>query len=103
IDRALRAARLAEAPLLIAESQRLLSAAYRRAGRSEEALEICAAAADQLRRSGEARIEMRAAEVLCTASYSAAKSGDRERAKALVRDLRQARPDLGHALSVAGM
>jgi tetratricopeptide (TPR) repeat protein len=84
VDRALRSARLADAPLLVAESQRLLSAAYRRAGRPEQALDICANAADQLRRAGGS--DMRTAEVLCTAAYCAAKAADRERATELLRD-----------------
>jgi transcriptional regulator with XRE-family HTH domain len=87
IDRAVRAARLTGEPLLAAESQRLLSTAYRRAGRPGQALDIGVAAAERLRAAG-IQYELRTAEILCTASYSAAKAGDRERAIELLREAR---------------
>ena len=89
IDRALRAARLTNDPLRVAESRRVLSTAYRRAGRPKEALDICTNAADHLRQAGGTEYEMRVAEVLCTASYCAAKAGDRERALELLREARR--------------
>jgi tetratricopeptide (TPR) repeat protein len=89
IDRALQAARLSGDPFRLAESQRLLSTAYRRAGRPQQALDICTDAAGQLRCAGGAEFDMRTAEVLCTASYCAAKAGDRDRALELMRDARQ--------------
>src|SRR5436190_15462790 len=88
VDRALRAARMAGDPMRVAESQRLLSTVYRRAGRPREAFEICSAAAEQLHRTGGPECELRVAEMLCTAAYAAAKAGDRERAVELLRDAR---------------
>jgi transcriptional regulator with XRE-family HTH domain len=85
-DRAIRAARLTEDPLLVAESQRVWSIAYRRAGRPEYALDICTTAADQLRHAGGAQCDLRTAEMLCTAAYCAAKAADRDRALELLRE-----------------
>lgn len=89
VDRAVRAARLTDDPLLVAESQRVLSTAYRRAGRPQQALDICIAAAERLSRAGGNGYEMRTAEMLCTASYCAAKGADRDRALELLREARR--------------
>jgi hypothetical protein len=89
VDRALRAARLVDDPLLLVEAQRLLSTVYRRSGRPDQALEVGVSAAEQLRLAGGADFAMRTAEVLCTASYSAAKAKDRDRALELLVEARR--------------
>jgi hypothetical protein len=86
VDRASRAARLTDEPLLVAESQRVLSIAYRRAGRPEYALDICTDAVERLCAAGGPGHEMRAAEILCSGAYCAAKAPDRERALELLGD-----------------
>lgn len=85
-DRALSAARKAEDPLLLAETERMLAVAHRRSGDYDEALGSFTRVADDLIRN---RVHLQgtvAIETLCSAAYAAAKNRDRDRAHELMRE-----------------
>lgn len=82
-DRALRAARGADDPLALAEAQRLLGSACRRAGNQNRAQSLTLTAADQLDLSGKTpdpRHLSLYGVLMCSAGYAAARGGDRARA-----------------------
>lgn len=88
-DRALRAADSADDPLLLAEAQRTLGAVCRRAGQHDRAQTLIISAADQLHAAGnehDPRHLLMRGSLMCSASYSAARSGDHDRAKDLLAD-----------------
>ncbi|MBM7774210.1 tetratricopeptide (TPR) repeat protein [Actinokineospora baliensis] len=86
-DRALRAAESAGEPLTLAEAQRLLGSACRRAGHHGRAQDLTLTAADQLDLGGKSpdlRHLSLYGVLMCSAGYAAARSGDRERATDLL-------------------
>ncbi|WP_033290913.1 helix-turn-helix domain-containing protein [Amycolatopsis jejuensis] len=81
-DRALRAAAAAGDPLSLAEAQRLLGSACRRAGHHERARELTLTAADQLDLRGKApdpRHLTLYGVLMCSAGYASARAGDHDR------------------------
>lgn len=88
-DRGLRAARVAEDPLTLAEAQRLLASVARRAGQHDRAQALTLAAADHLdvhsRRPDPAHLAMYGM-LHCSAGYAAARAGDRDRASDLLAE-----------------
>ncbi|WP_331743501.1 helix-turn-helix domain-containing protein [Kitasatospora sp. NBC_01300] len=88
-DRALTAARLGGDPLITAEAQRMVSSSWRRQGSLARATDIVVLAAEDLLTDasvGEAaRLAVRG-DLYATAAYTAAKSGDRSYAHALIRE-----------------
>nr|BEK67370.1 hypothetical protein KPHV_45970 [Kitasatospora purpeofusca] len=87
-DRALTAARLGGDPLIIAEAQRMVSSSWRRQGSLARATDIVVVAAEDLLDasvSETARLATRG-DLYATAAYTAAKSGDRSYAHALIRE-----------------
>jgi hypothetical protein len=85
-DRALRAAVAADDPLVLAESQRLLGSACRRAGQHDRAQALTLTAADQLDLGGDPRHLALYGVLMCSAGYAAARSGDHDRATDLLRE-----------------
>lgn len=83
-DRALRAARRSDDPLLVAETRRILAVAYRRSGNYGRALQVFTSVADELTAGGHHLTGTTAIATYCAASYAAAKSGDRELARDLI-------------------
>jgi hypothetical protein len=88
-DRALHAARAADNPLTLAESQRLVASVARRGGHHDHAQTLTLAAASHLDLSG----ARPAPEHLvmygmlhCSAGYAAARAGDRDRANDLLAE-----------------
>ncbi|MEU1286775.1 helix-turn-helix domain-containing protein [Kitasatospora sp. NPDC005856] len=88
-DRALTAARLGGDPLVTAEAQRMVSSSWRRQGSLARATDIAVVAAEELLTDGTvpeaARLAVRG-DLYATAAYTAAKSGDRSYAHALIRE-----------------
>ncbi|MEV4613147.1 XRE family transcriptional regulator [Kitasatospora sp. NPDC049258] len=88
-DRALSAARLGGDPLITAEAQRMVSSSWRRQGGLARATDIVVVAAEDLLAdasvSETARLATRG-DLFATAAYTAAKSGDRSYAHALIRE-----------------
>jgi transcriptional regulator with XRE-family HTH domain len=88
-DRALRAATSADDPLALAEAQRLLGSACRRAGHHDRAQILTLTAADQLQLGGNHPDPRHLAfygVLMCSAGYAAARAGDRDRAVDLLRE-----------------
>lgn len=88
-DRALHAARAAEDPLTLAESQRLVASVARRAGHHDRAQTLTLAAANHLDLSGTRPSPEHLAMygmLHCSAGYAAARAGDRDRADELLTD-----------------
>ncbi len=86
-DRALRVAGGADDPLALAEAQRLLGSACRRAGNHNRAQDLTLTAADQLDLSGKTpdpRHLSLYGVLMCSAGYAAARGGDRDRATNLL-------------------
>lgn len=88
-DRALTAARLGGDPLITAEAQRMVSSSWRRQGSLARATDIVVVAAEELLADASvpetARLATRG-DLYATAAYTAAKSGDRSYAHALIRE-----------------
>ncbi|MCX4758987.1 helix-turn-helix domain-containing protein [Kitasatospora purpeofusca] len=88
-DRALTAARLGGDPLITAEAQRMVSSSWRRQGSLARATDIVVVAAEDLLAdasvSETARLATRG-DLYATAAYTAAKTGDRSYAHALIRE-----------------
>ena len=90
-DRAVRAAVDDDVPLVLAEARRMVSSAYRRAGRHERALQIAVRTADELctaRETSRAARDVARGQVLATAGYTAAKLGDGSQAYELLKAAR---------------
>lgn len=88
-DRALHAARTAENPLTLAESQRLVASVARRAGHHDHAQTLTLAAAGHLELSGTRPAPEHLAMygmLHCSAGYAAARAGDRDRASELLAE-----------------
>lgn len=88
-DRALHAARAAEDPLTLAESQRLVASVARRAGHHDQAQTLTLVAASHLDLSGTRPAPEHLAMygmLHCSAGYAAARAGDRERANELLAE-----------------
>ena len=88
-DRALRAAADADDPLVLAEAQRLLGSACRRAGHHDRAQTLTLAAADQLELGGKTPDPEHLAlhgVLMCSAGYAAARAGDPDRAADLLAE-----------------
>lgn len=88
-DRALRAATGADDPLTLAEAQRLLGSACRRAGHHDRAQTLTLTAADQLDLGGKTPDPRHLAlhgVLMCSAGYAAARAGDHDRATDLLDD-----------------
>jgi transcriptional regulator with XRE-family HTH domain len=86
-DRALRAAACADDGLALAEAQRLLGSACRRAGHHDRARTLTLTAADQLSLGGKAPDPQHLAlygVLMCSAGYAAARAGDHDRATELM-------------------
>ncbi len=88
-DRALHAARVAEDPLTLAESQRLVASVARRAGHHGHAQTLTLVAASHLDLSGTRPAPEHLAMygmLHCSAGYAAARAGDRDRANELLAE-----------------
>lgn len=88
-DRALRAAAGADDPLTLAEAQRLLGSACRRAGHHDRAQALTLTAADQLELGGRTPDPQHLAlygVLMCSAGYAAARAGDHDRAIELLNE-----------------
>ncbi|HEX3647746.1 MAG TPA: helix-turn-helix transcriptional regulator [Pseudonocardiaceae bacterium] len=88
-DRAVRAAAQAEDPLAVAEAQRLLGSACRRAGHHDRAQILTLTAADRLQLSGKHPNPRHLAlygVLMCSAGYAAARAGDHDRAVDLLAE-----------------
>lgn len=88
-DRALRAASQADDPLALAEAQRLLGSACRRAGHHDRAQALTLAAADQLdvsRNDPDPHHMSLYGLLMCSAGYAAARAGDHDRAVDLLNE-----------------
>lgn len=88
-DRALRAAACADDPLALAEAQRLLGSACRRAGHHDRAQTLTLTAAEQLDLGGKTPDPRHLAlhgVLMCSAGYAAARAGDHDRATDLLDD-----------------
>ncbi|MFB9924504.1 XRE family transcriptional regulator [Amycolatopsis halotolerans] len=88
-DRAIRAAADANDPLALAEAQRLLGSACRRAGDYGRARELTLTAADQLDlrgKSPEPRHLALYGVLMCSAGYAAARASDHDRASDLLNE-----------------
>jgi hypothetical protein len=97
-DRALRAAASADDPLTLAEAQRLLGSACRRAGNHDRAQTLTLTAADQLDLSGKTPDPQHLAlygVLMCSAGYAAARAGDHDRATDLLNEAGTAASRLG--------
>ena len=86
VDRALRSAREAEDPLLLAQVRAVLATAYRREHRHETALAECVDAADAVIAEGRHLTGTTTVEIFCAGAYAAAKNGDRDRALELLAE-----------------
>lgn len=88
-DRALTAARAGGDPLITAEAQRMISSSWRRQGSLARATDIVVVAAEELLADTSvpeaARLATRG-DLYATAAYTAAKTGDRSYAHALIRE-----------------
>jgi transcriptional regulator with XRE-family HTH domain len=92
-DRALRAARTAEAPLTLAEAQRLVASVARRAGYHHRAQELILAAASHLDIGGTHPAPEHLATygtLYLSAAHAAARGGDREGARDLLAEAESA-------------
>ncbi|MGH3871625.1 MAG: hypothetical protein ACRDSR_08950 [Pseudonocardiaceae bacterium] len=88
-DRALHAARVAENPLTLAESQRLVASVARRGGHHDHAQTFTLAAAGHLDISGARSAPEHLAMygmLHCSAGYAAARAGDRDRTNDLLAE-----------------
>lgn len=88
-DRGLLAARAAGEPLTLAEAQRLVASVARRAGHHDRAQTLTLAAASHLNVSGARPVPEHLAMygmLHCSASYAAARAGDRDRANDLLAE-----------------
>ncbi|MFI1521122.1 XRE family transcriptional regulator [Kitasatospora cineracea] len=88
-DRALTSARAGGDPLVVAEAQRMVSSAWRRQGSLARATDIVVVAAEELLADTSVPEASRLAtrgDLYATAAYTAAKSGDRSYAHALIRE-----------------
>ncbi|MEU7021653.1 helix-turn-helix domain-containing protein [Streptomyces sp. NPDC046203] len=88
-DRALTAGRLGGDPLITAEAQRMVSSSWRRQGNPARATDIVVAAAEDLLADTsvpEASRLAKRGDLYATAAYTAAKTGDRAFAHALIRE-----------------
>ncbi|WP_406095583.1 helix-turn-helix domain-containing protein [Kitasatospora purpeofusca] len=88
-DRALGAARAGGDPLITAEAQRMVSSSWRRQGSLARATDIVVVAAEELLADTSVPEDSRLAtrgDLYATAAYTAAKSGDRFYAHALIRE-----------------
>ncbi len=88
-DRALRAGAGADDPLALAEAQRLLGSACRRAGHHDRAQTLTLTAADQLDLNGKSPDPRHLAlygVLMCSAGYAAARAGDHDRATELLNE-----------------
>jgi hypothetical protein len=88
-DRGLLAARAAEDPLTLAESQRLVASVARRAGHHDRAQTLTLSAASHLHVSGPKPAPEHLAMygiLHCSAGYAAARAGDRDRANDLLAE-----------------
>jgi hypothetical protein len=88
-DRAVRAAEDADDPLILAEAQRLLGSACRRAGIHDRAQELTLSAAGQLDLAAKAPDPRHLAlhgVLMCSAGYAAARAGDHDRATDLLTE-----------------
>ncbi|MFC0105545.1 XRE family transcriptional regulator [Kibdelosporangium aridum] len=92
-DRAQHAARGADDPLTLAESQRLVASVARRAGHHDRAQTLTLAAAEHLDVSGNhpepEHLTMHGV-LYCSAGYAAARAGDRDRANDLLAEAESA-------------
>ncbi|MFD0399042.1 helix-turn-helix domain-containing protein [Kitasatospora sp. NPDC059811] len=99
-DRALTAARLGGDPLITAEAQRMVSSSWRRQGSLARATDIVVVAAEDLLADTSvaeaARLATRG-DLYATAAYTAAKSGDRSYAHALIREAADSAAAAGRA------
>nr|WP_223183973.1 MULTISPECIES: XRE family transcriptional regulator [unclassified Streptomyces] len=99
-DRALTAARQGGDPLITAEAQRMVSSAWRRQGSLARATGIVVDAAEELLADTTApeaaRLAVRA-DLYATAAYTAAKSGDRSAAHALIKEAADSSAAAGRA------
>ncbi|MGH3825867.1 MAG: helix-turn-helix domain-containing protein [Pseudonocardiaceae bacterium] len=98
-DRALHAARAAEDPLTLVESQRLVASVARRAGHHDHAQTLTLAAAHHLDLSGARPAPEHLAMygmLHCSAGYAAARAGDRDRANELLTDAQATAARLAH-------
>ncbi|WP_051712194.1 helix-turn-helix domain-containing protein [Streptomyces sp. NRRL S-350] len=88
-DRALTAARMGGDPLITAEAERMVSSSWRRQGSLARATDIVVVAAENLLAETSvpeaARLATRG-DLYATAAYTAAKSGDRSFAHALIKE-----------------
>ncbi|GGQ72694.1 transcriptional regulator [Kitasatospora griseola] len=88
-DRALTSARAGDDPLVVAESQRMVSSSWRRQGSLARAIDIVVVAAEHLLANRTvpetARLATRG-DLYATAAYTAAKTGDRAYAHSLIRE-----------------
>lgn len=88
-DRGLRAAHAADEPLTLAEAQRLVASAARRAGHHDRAQNLTLAAAEHLHTSSTHPPPQHLAmcgTLYCSAGYAAARAGDRDRAEELLTE-----------------
>jgi transcriptional regulator with XRE-family HTH domain len=88
-DRAVHAAGNADDPLALAEAQRLLGSACRRAGQHERAQSLTLMAARQLQIGGKSPDSGHLAlygTLMCSAGYAAARAGDHDRAVDLLNE-----------------
>ncbi|PJN26204.1 helix-turn-helix domain-containing protein [Kitasatospora sp. CB02891] len=103
-DRALTAARLGGDPLVIAEAQRMVSSSWRRQGNLARATDIVVVAAEGLLAdtsvSEAARLTVRG-DLYATAAYTAAKTGDRPYAHALIREAANSAAAAGRVTGLA--
>ncbi|MFD8708137.1 helix-turn-helix domain-containing protein [Kitasatospora sp. NPDC059648] len=99
-DRALTAARAGGDPLVVAEAQRMVSSAWRRQGSLSRATDIVVVAAEDLLADNSvpeaARLAARG-DLYATAAYTAAKTGDRSYAHALIREAADSAAAAGRA------
>jgi hypothetical protein len=98
-DRALHAARAADNPLTLAESQRLVASVARRGGHHDHAQTLTLAAASHLDISGTRPAPEHLAMygmLYCSAGYAAARAGDRDRANDLLAEAEVTAARLAH-------
>ncbi|MFB8171425.1 helix-turn-helix domain-containing protein [Kitasatospora purpeofusca] len=99
-DRALTAARLGGDPLITAEAQRMVSSSWRRQGSLVRAADIVVVAAEELLADTSVAVPARLAtrgNLYATAAYTAAKSGDRSYAHALIKEATDSAAAFGRA------
>ncbi|WP_369185824.1 helix-turn-helix domain-containing protein [Streptomyces sp. Y1] len=99
-DRALTSARLSGDPLVTAEAQRMVSSSWRRQGSLARATDIVVVAAEDLladKTVAEAARLATRGDLYATAAYTAAKSGDRSYAHALIKEAADSAAAAGRA------